>query len=272
MPYAPVSKEQITAEITRFVADYAQRKGVQTAWGAPLVGYADARHPYIQNLPRLVGPTHALPQDVMPDARIVICYYLPFTRALARSNATGTHIASPEWAQAYEETNALFSVLNDHLIEWLTSCGVSAAVAPQARTFDTDLLVSDWSFRHFAYAAGLGTFGLNNMLITRKGCCGRYNTLVTNLSVEPDQPLDEELCLYKKNGTCMVCVRNCPVGALDVGSYDRHRCREVLLENAAAYPEGGSTYVDESTGKGNSPGTDVCGKCVTQSPCAFLDK
>lgn len=90
--------------------------------------------------------------------------------------------------------------------------------------------------------------------------------------MEPDQPLDEELCLYKKNGTCMVCVRNCPVGALGVGGYDRHRCREVLLENAAAYPEGGSTYVDESTGKGNSPGTDVCGKCVTQSPCAFLDK
>lgn len=33
--------------------------------------------------------------------------------------------------------------------------------------------MSEWSHRHAAYIAGLGIFGINNMLITNKGCVGR---------------------------------------------------------------------------------------------------
>ena len=36
------------------------------------------------------------------------------------------------------------------------------------------------------------------MLITRKGCCGRYNIMITNLDVEADRHREEEYCLYKK--------------------------------------------------------------------------
>ena len=262
-------KEQIRKWICDFVKEYGEREDISTKWGESLVGFADAGHPYIQNLPELIRPTHGLPQEVMEDAKIVICYYIPFTKELAATNATGNELASPEWALAYEETNAMFKKLNSYVIEKLAGVGAKGGISPKTATFDTKVLKSDWSFRHFAYAAGLGTFGLNNMLITKKGCCGRYNTIVTNLDVEPDAPLEEEYCLYKKNGSCAVCVKNCPTGALTTKGYDRHLCYTLLQKNAEVYTQFGSSYMDESGQKANSAGSDVCGKCVTQSPCAF---
>ena len=38
-------------------------------------------------------------------------------------------------------------------------------------------IASDWSERHAAYAAGLGTFGLTRALITEKGIAGRFGSL-----------------------------------------------------------------------------------------------
>lgn len=61
------------------------------------------------------------------------------------------------------------------------------------------------------------------MLITKIGCCRRYSTIVTNLDVKPDSPLEDEFCLYKKNKGCGICVKHCPSGALTLGGYDRHK-------------------------------------------------
>ena len=263
-------KEMLTEKIRAFVADYQKQDSVHTAWGEPLAGFADADSSYIAKLPRIISNTHGLPKDVLPDATIVLAYYVPFTRALAKTNRTGTHLASPDWALAYEETNAMFGKLNEYLISEIGKLGFRAAVSPKAATFDQKKLVSDWSFRHFAYAAGLGTFGMNNMLITKRGCCGRYNTIVTDLDVRPDRPVtDTEYCLYKKDGNCGICFKNCPVGALTPEGYDRHLCYTVLQENSRVYTDFGSSYVDESGENANSVGSEVCGKCVTQSPCAF---
>ena len=44
----------------------------------------------------------------------------------------------------------------------------------------------------------------------------------------------------------------------------------MLKENAAIYTEFGNSYLDETLTKATSVGSEVCGKCVTSSPCAFL--
>lgn len=41
----------------------------------------------------------------------------------------------------------------------------------------------------------MGPFGVNNILITKVECCGRYSTIVTNLDVEPDSPLEDLIIL-----------------------------------------------------------------------------
>ena len=262
-------KQQLIEFIKNYVIDYQEREGIVTRYGTPLVGFADAMHPYIQNLPSLIGPSHELPQNILPDARIIIAYFVPFTKELAKSNQEDGSTASPAWARAYEETNALFLELNEALIDFIHTRAGLAGVTPTAITFDQQRLISAWSHRHIAYAAGLGTFGLNNMLLTKQGCCGRFSTVVTNLNLEPDAPLPEELCLYKKNGKCRACVKHCPTGALTEDGYDRFRCYALCQENAKLYTKFGSSYMNKDGSGANSIGSEVCGKCITGSPCAF---
>ncbi|MBP2654723.1 MAG: epoxyqueuosine reductase [Firmicutes bacterium] len=262
-------KEKIKSEIYDFVKKYEGQDDITTKWGTPLVGFANANHPFILNLKKLITPTHVMPADVLLDASIVLAYFIPFTTELAKTNTSASRLASAEWALAYEETNAMFGHLNSHIIEYLSNLGYKAAIAREAATFSTQKLISNWSHRHFAYAAGLGTFGINNMLITRSGCCGRFYTIVTNLDIAADEPMKEELCLYKKNGSCRICIKNCLVGALSESGYERKICYSMLKENAAIYTEFGSSYLDETGEKANSTGSEVCGKCVTSSPCAF---
>ena len=264
------TKTEITEFIENYVAEYERRDEIATKYGEPLVGFADAYHPYIQGLPEFISPSHDLPQNVVPDAKTIIAYYIPFTRELAKTNRTEGILASPEWARAYEETNALFGELNAALIEFIHAKAGHAGISPKAATWNPELKISDWSQRHIAYAAGLGTFGLNNMLITKRGCCGRYSTVITNLDIEPDEPIETEYCLFKKNGSCGVCAKNCPAGALTTEGYDRSRCYELCLKNAAIYQDFGSSYLTEDGTEPNSEGSDVCGKCITSSPCAFI--
>lgn len=258
-------KTVVTRWIENFVLDYQDKKGINF-WRKPLVGFADAENPYILRLKEIVGPEHGLPKDVLPAASIVIACFVPFTRDLARTNLVGEPYASEEWALAYEVTNAMLGELNQALIVFLEGKGYQGDVSPEAFTFDQKQLKSNWSHRHIAYAAGLGTFGVNNMLITEAGCCGRYTTVVTNLDVEPDSVCGEEQCLYKKDGSCGVCVKHCPAGALTLEGYDRHKCYDLLKLNALKYTEFGSSYVNQY-GEANSVGSEVCGKCVVYAPC-----
>lgn len=263
-------KEKIIDIIHKFVKDYEKRAEISTQWGEPLVGFADAKHPDIVKLKELIGPSHGLPTDVLSDASIVIAYFVPFTKELAATNGVSRDIASAEWALAYEETNAMFTKLNEYVIGELKKIGYRAGVSPEAATFDQRALKSNWSQRHFARIAGMGTFGVNNMLINKIGCCGRYSTIVTNLDVDPDEPLQDEYCLYKKNGSCGICVKRCPAGALTLDGYDRHKCYGVLKKNAKLYTEFGSSYTNESGEEANSVGSEVCGKCVVNMPCSFF--
>jgi len=256
-------------KIIEYINDYVRGYEAETRWGRPITGFADAHHPLIRELHKSVGPKHVMPDDVISGAKTVIAYYIPFTRELAAGNRGGT-AASRQWAVAYEETNALFSDLNAGLIRLLEEEGWRAAVTPEAVKFDRTELISNWSQRHFARAAGIGTFGINNMLITKTGCCGRCSTVVTDMDTEHDRPLTEELCLYKKNGSCGVCMKVCPAEALGPNGYDRHKCYSVCRKNAEIYRDLGSSYEDDA--ENGTVGSEVCGKCVVNGPCAFWNK
>lgn len=270
-------KQQIKQEAASFVA--AENGRLERAlWQMPLVGFADARSDYIQSLKKIVHPRHQMPEEVISGASIVIAYYVPFAQWLPDSNRSGTEVisnlgetenasavsdrdlASAEWAWGYELTNAMFGRLNEHLIDVVHKLGYEAKTASEANIFHRDQVISYWSFRHFAYAAGLGTFGRNNMLITEKGCCGRCNTVVTTLDVIPDQPQAEEACLFLRDGRCGLCIKKCPAQALTAEGFDRHKCFAQCLKNADVYDSFGSSY-------GAEGGSEVCGKCLCALPC-----
>ena len=247
-------KQEIENSIQKFIANYQQRDDIESSWKEPVIEYADAADPMFKELKEAVSEDHLLPEDIMEGARTVIAYFIPFSNQITNSNIEGKY-SSHQWAVAYVETNQLIADLNQHLKENLSKKGYQASLIPATSNFDKEKLISSWSHRHAAYIAGLGTFGLNNMLITEKGCAGRVGTLITDLKIEASERTEKERCLNKAGFNCSKCVDRCVNGSLQKDSFDRHHCYQLLSENDKIHPE--------------SALTDVCGKCSVDLPCSF---
>ena len=250
-------------QITDFVKDYVRNYPAKTEWRTPLVGFAEVKGDYLSNIHQIIISEHADPQQVLPDAETVIAFFLPFTKELCEGNAMPGP-ESTEWAVAYEETNNLIHDLSVAIVRFLEEHGWRGALPEQYTIYEEDVLRARWSHRHMAAAAGLGTFGVNQMLITEKGCCGRYGSVVTNLRVDWNKPLQEELCLYKRGMGCLKCVEVCPAGALSTDGFNRFMCNEALYRNKELYDSEVHVYDDLVPEE-----TELCGKCSSGMPCSL---
>jgi epoxyqueuosine reductase QueG len=251
-----MDKKEIKDELSGFVLRYGSERSIETEWEKPLIGFASAGDPLFPELRRLVSPAHGLPGDLLTNARTVVAFFLPLGKSIGRSNIPGS-LASREWALAYLETNMLISETGLHMKHYIESKGYDAISTPPTHNFDPLSLVSDWSHRHIAFIAGLGRFGLNNMLITGSGCCGRIGSFITSLELFPDQRPTEEACLYRHDGSCRLCTNRCVGDALFPDRFDRHKCYQRCLENEKEHQVLGHA--------------DVCGKCLVGVPCTFAD-
>jgi epoxyqueuosine reductase len=88
--------------------------------------------------------------------------------------------------------------------------------------------------REAAARSGVGFYGKNTMLITRRhGSWVVLGTLVTDVELEPTPPLATDC------GDCRLCVDACPTGALDEpGTLDATKCLSYWSQAPAAIPEG----------------------------------
>lgn len=229
------------------------RNTAQTRYRSPLIGCARADNPGFLKLREVAGPGHLHPQDLLPGARSVVAFFLPFTADLVRTHRRAPGI-SREWAVAYIETNHLISRICETLTAELAQAGIRAAWQKPTHNFDKETLTSFWSHKHVAYLCGLGTFGLHHMLITRAGCAVRLGSLVLDAPLPVTPSPREEYCLHRRGRNCAACVRLCPTGALRVDGFDRRRCYRQLLEVNDHFHDLGFS--------------DVCGKCVL-GPCAL---
>ena len=247
----------LEAFIISFVRHEVAQAGTATRYRQPLVGFADAADPRFLQLRKVAEPTHLLPADLLPTARSVVSFFLPFAEEIVEANRAHPYEVAREWALAYVETNALINRIARRLIAALAERGVRTAAEPATHNWDPVTLISRWSHKSVAAIAGLGSFGLHHMLITDLGCAGRFGSLVVDAVLEPTAGPEEPLpvrCPYFHDRSCRVCVERCPVGALTEGGLDKHRCHERLLQVAEQFRELGFA--------------DVCGKCAT-GPCAF---
>jgi epoxyqueuosine reductase QueG len=184
-----------------------------------------------------------------------VAFFLPFARWIVKTNAQQKEKVAREWVEAYIETNSLIKHITTHLTETLAERGVRAAAEPPTHNFDPVSLISRWSHKSVAVIAGLGSFGLHQMVITDSGCAGRFGSLVVDVDLPIGPTESEERCLYFHDGSCRACVVCCPVNALkEDGSIDKHRCYQQCLRGANEFQHLGLA--------------DVCGKCAL-GPCSF---
>jgi len=248
--------------ILKTISVFETEHSIEKMWRQPLVAALSAKNPLLPKLKEAVAMDHLFPEDILPGAKSIAVFFIPFETGIIKSNIQG-EAASPEWARAYILTNELLSFINEAVEKELNQYGYRVGKVAPTHNFDEKTLISRWSHRHIAWMAGLGTFGINNMLITSKGCCGRLGSLVTDaessdlgIPEESSGGPSAEKCLYKINGSCGVCQKRCPVKAYgESGNFDRQNCYQLCLKNAELY--------QQTIGF-----ADVCGKCMVGLPCS----
>ncbi len=243
-------------ELAQLVRDTVAADAQAASFREPLIGFSSALDPRYTELPQIVGPWIAPPQFFLPTVETILSFFVPFAQEIAEANQQGQQ-PSRGWAKSYLDANLLIEKVSQTVIQHLANQGIVAAAIPPTHTYDEKTLTSAWSHRSAAYIAGLGSFGVNRMLITKKGCAGRFGSILLAIQLEPDAPAAEENCLYYRDGSCLVCLAQCPTGALQLNGFDKFQCNARLLANAAEFTDLGWC--------------DVCGKCLA-TPCAVLEK
>ena len=248
---------RIAAEV---VQAEPQRLGHEGWWKTPLVTAApvDAR---FDRLPAIAAPDHLHPRDLLPTARSVVVFFIPFRNRLPRANREGERPCR-DWGRAYVDTNLLIGRVSAEIAQRLEDGGHRCGLTPATANFSEETLTARWSHKHLGFLTGIGRFGTHCMLITPAGCAGRLGSLVTEAALG-DHPLIEtaEACLLKAGRRCGRCIRACPVAALDPATFHRRRCWERLLENRAVLTEFADLPLD----------TQVCGKCAAVMPCSYAN-
>ncbi len=267
----------ISETIERFLESLENTLGNSAndkAFDRPIVGFARGDDQIFEEFKQDIGPFYLTPleafEKVYPDSGAkpedltVISWILPHTKETRTSNRKEKEYPSERWARGKKFGVVVNIKLQNHLMKILGDAGhkaVAPCLLPQWSMQMSEKFgyASTWSERHTAYAAGLGTFGLCDGLITRAGKAMRCGSVVARISVPHTPRLygrHTEYCLFLTEGTCGLCIKRCPVGAITEKGHDKTKCRERVDGICAEYAK---THYDLDT--------NVCGLCQTGVPC-----
>jgi epoxyqueuosine reductase len=156
------------------------------------------------------------PETLLPGARTVIsaalCYYAPGPEPASGEGRLPRYT----WTDAY-------AALRERLDELGRRLGGGYRVLVDANQHVD---------REAAARAGVGFYGKNTLLITRRhGSWVVLGTLVTDVELEVTPPLQTDC------GECTLCIDACPTGALDEpGTLDATKCLSYWTQAPAAVP------------------------------------
>ncbi len=232
-------------------------------YDAPLLGIASASDTLFTDMKKegVIGTHYLLPAEWLPGAASVIVYFLPFTKEIRHSNYS-SGLVSTEWLHARFRGEEFNNCMRRLIISEIDAVG-GRAVAPVLQpefTTDYEVCTSNWSERHAAYIAGLGTFSLNKGLITAKGMAGRFGSVITDLPLTPtkrdyDSPF--QYCPAISDGSCGICIERCPVSCITPEGKNKITCHHYLFIEDP---------VKETKERFGYP-YSTCGKCYTNVPC-----
>jgi len=157
------------------------------------------------------------PETLLAGARSVVSAAVCYWEPEAPLRPGEGRLARYTWRDAYAELREKLDVLGRRL-------GGSYRVLVDANQHVD---------REAAARSGVGFYGKNTMLITRRhGSWVVLGTLVTDVELEPTPPLPTDC------GDCRLCIDACPTGALDEpGTLDATRCLSYWTQVGDPVPE-----------------------------------
>lgn len=257
-----------TSEYNRLSADEAvlpELAGMKFYEDSPLFGVAAADDPLFTEFkkPSVIDPAHRLPSEWLDGAVSVLSMFLPYEHSVVEINAADPKPATPAWIHARIEGQLMLDELCRYIVSLLEEAGFRAVCPAISPEFGSPAsYVSNWSERHIAYAAGLGTFGLHRGLITEKGTAGRFCSVITDMPLAPTPraysgPFD--YCTM-----CGSCAVRCPCNAIFpeegiVSGKHQDICGPYVMATKlpAAGPHGRIRY--------------GCAKCMSGVPCSYVN-
>jgi ferredoxin len=249
--------------------------GPEPAFGEALLGFAAGDDPIWQSYKSHVDERHWTPQEAWALAfpqnpakageLTVLSWILPQTEATKRDNRAQTAFPAERWARnRIMGENIVHNGLRDFLLGSLKQAGVEAFAPVRLEQWarlssERYTFASTWSERHAAHAAGLGTFGLSDGLITPLGKAMRTGSLILRLHLEPTVRIyasHREYCLFFNSGICGKCAKKCPVGSVSKSGRNKERCSNYLRPVTQNFVR--EQYGFEGYG---------CGLCQVGVPC-----
>jgi len=242
----------------------------------PLIGFVRGDDPIFAEYKKIIGPFHFTPEEIMawqaknngvaaPKAEdiSVVSYILPISQKVRADEAMREEWLSERWAQARRCGEIFSQILAGEIVTYLMSKGVLAVVPEMTPIFNYKKYpdvgwASRWSQRHIAYAAGLGTFGINDLLITEKGVAHRCGSFVVNLRLQPDRERNKDIhayCLQYQGVNCLKCQQKCPVGAVSKSGHCKERCSKRVIKSTGYCNRNYHIFIYG------------CGLCSTKIPC-----
>lgn len=218
-------------------------------YSEPLIGIASASDPLWNKLkePNVVNSNHLSPSEWLPGAKSVISYFLPFTKQIRSSNQSEGS-PSKEWLYGRYEGEIFNNSVRNLVVGEVEESGWKAVSPGIDERYKVSNHASNWSERHAAFIAGLGTFGLSQSLITELGTAGRFGSVIVDMELEPKQRPYQQIDEYCTK--CGSCIDRCIPGAITANGKDKECCSKYLYKILEL----------------NKPRYG-CGKCQTAVPC-----
>lgn len=276
-----LSRTEIVDLIRKTVTDsqhnrfHAMGNPGEPMWEEPIVGFARGDDPYFAYYKKTIGDFYWLPREVyfkgtgetVEDGQLtVISIGFPQTEKTKADQKSATGIPSDRWLYTRGEWEAMVRKISDEIVEKFTAGGIQAVsletIGELQRQVSEDFgIASNWSHRHTAFIAGLGTFGLSDGLITEKGKAMRFTTIIAKAAIEPtERPYSDHhaYCRFYTENKCGACIVRCPVNAITKEGHDKEACNAYLIK---IKKEIGPDFVK------NSHYTSGCGLCQSRIPC-----
>lgn len=235
-------------------------KAYATAQGIDLVGVASTA-----TLDRLTPLGYNPPQDLMPECNSTIVLAIQWNHALV----DGLPELRPMYSRMMIMMNNFLDTTIYHISRFLQQNGYLSLPVHASDPYDLINLKGIISHKHAAVQAGIGEFGLSNLLLTpRFGPRQRLAQILTDAELTPDTPIKEHLCEEMIPHCQFACIKVCPYQYIpNQYSHDAAAMQKIRSEGVAINKQGCSYYQDRGLPRmGRNGYTYRCGMCINVCP------